>query len=513
MHGFLNTDNAAQYLPLEIRLNGRELKSAYECSVKAVFTGDKERVSCEGFYDGNGEYAVRFTPSFSGAYSYEICADFLPAPLSGSFFAKPAPEGFHGAVHASGFHFRHLDGAPYRPVGTTAYAFAVQPAERVAETFRTLENAPFNKIRFCVFPKHYIHNLKAPFAYPFMGSAAPESDKYVWYGGDTDFAALGNSFDFSAPSPEYFGRLDECILRLMSLGIEADLILFHPYDRWGFSNMPHETDMEYIRYAVARFAAMPNVWWSLANEYDLMPSKSASDWEDIGETLARIDPYSHLRSVHNCIKLYDFSREWVTHCSIQRVDLYKTTELADEFRDKYKKPVVFDEIAYEGDIDQGWGALTAEELTRRFWEATTRGAYATHGETFENAEDILWWSHGGTLHGDSPARLAFLRDVIKDAPACGLKRYPHSGWAETAVSDEDDSESFILIYYGFNRYSSRDFHLGDRKYSVEILDTWNMTRESKGVFTGDFKLRLPARPYIAVLLTENAPSAVSAAQK
>ncbi|MDD2647249.1 MAG: DUF4038 domain-containing protein [Eubacteriales bacterium] len=493
-------DAARQYVPLEIRFRGQEIGSAYESDVSAVFVSKSEEKRVSGFYDGNGEYAVRFMPSYPEEYKYEITGKSLSAPVSGSFAAKPKVEGFHGVARANGFHFAYSDGVPLRPLGTTAYAFALQPRERVEETFRSLESAPFNKIRFCVFPKHYIHNLKAPFAYPFVGSAAPESADFVWYGGETNFASLGNRFDFSAPNPAYFERLDECILRLMELGIEADLILFHPYDRWGFSNMPHETDIAYVKYAVARFSAFPNVWWSLANEYDLMPQKSVADWDDIGETIESCDAYGHLRSIHNCIPLYDFSRPWVTHCSIQRVDLYKTTELADEFRERWNKPVVFDEIAYEGDIDQGWGALTAEELVRRFWEAATRGAYATHGETFDVPSDVLWWSHGGTLHGESPARLAFLRDVLALAPACGLGAYVKKGWAETAVSDEDGSESFILVYYGFNRYSARDFHLGSGRYSVEILDTWNMTRENAGVRSGDFRLKLPAKPYIAVLL-------------
>ena len=60
----------------------------------------------------------------------------------------------------------------------------------------------------------------------------------------------------------------------MELGIEADLIVMHPYDRWGFSMMSKEEDDLYWKYVIARFAAYRNVWWSLANEYDLMPQKS-----------------------------------------------------------------------------------------------------------------------------------------------------------------------------------------------------------------------------------------------
>ena len=64
---------------------------------------------------------------------------------------------------------------------------------------------------------------------------------------------------------------------LMNLGIEADLIVMHPYDRWGFSMMKAEDDNRYWKYVLARFSAYRNVWWSLANEYDLMHEKTLSD--------------------------------------------------------------------------------------------------------------------------------------------------------------------------------------------------------------------------------------------
>ena len=37
--------------------------------------------------------------------------------------------------------------------------------------------------------------------------------------------------------------------------IEADLILFHPYDRWGYATMPAEADDRYLRYVIARLCA------------------------------------------------------------------------------------------------------------------------------------------------------------------------------------------------------------------------------------------------------------------
>ena len=113
---------------------------------------------------------------------------------------------------------------------------------------------------------------------------------------------------------------------------------------------------------------------------------------------------------------YDFAKPWVTHQSLQRTDFYRTTENTDAFIEKYRKPAVWDEICYEGNIGIGWGNITAQELVRRFWEAFLRGGHAGHGETFMDENDILWWSHGGILKGESAPRIAFLRRIMEKTP-------------------------------------------------------------------------------------------------
>lgn len=252
-----------------------------------------------------------------------------------------------------------------------------------------------------MFPKHYDYNLNEPRSYPYAGTPMDSSvltpENFQQYTDKTE----GNHWDFTRFNPEHFRHLEKCILALRKMGIEADLILFHPYDRWGFSRMTREQDEFYLRYVLARFAAFRNIWWSLANEYDIFPHKELADWERIAEVVCACDPYHHLRSIHNCLTMYDFTRPWITHCSIQRVDVYKCVEQVEEFRVRYGKPVVLDEIAYEGDIQHGWGNLTGEEMVRRFWESAVRGGYPGHGETFLGHEGVLWWSHGGKLHGDS----------------------------------------------------------------------------------------------------------------
>jgi len=165
---------------------------------------------------------------------------------------------------------------------------------------------------------------------------------------------------------------------------------------------------------------------------------------------------------------------------------------------------VLDEIVYEGNIQHGWGNISGKELVRRFWEAMCRGGYAGHGETFYNDDNILWWSHGGILHGESAERFAFMKQFMDDVPGYGLKPLK-MGWDEV-VAVEDGTNftgkyDYYLFYYGFGRPSFRYFELNQNSvFEAEVIDTWNMTIENKGRFQGRFKIELPGREYIAVRL-------------
>lgn len=470
----------------EISFAGPEAGNPYGQCITAVFTGAREQRAVQGFYDGDGRYMVRFMPAFEGEYTYQIDAGFTA--LSGSFTVLPAREGVHGPVKVSGrYHFAYADGTPYRPVGTTCYVWHLQGEEIFENTLRALEASPFNKIRFCVFPKHYDYNHNEPFAYPF--AKAEGKQDYAW--------------DFTRFEPAYFRHLEKAILRLGELGIEADIIMLHPYDRWGFSRMDITQMQRYFRYLISRIGAYRNVWWSLANEYDLMPLMVTDHWEALGQLIRQQDPYGRLTSIHNCFGFYDHTRPWISHCCLQRQDLYRTTELVDQWREQFGKPVIVDELGYEGNIQHGWGNLTGEEETRRFWEATIRGGYAGHGETYFSEDEILWWSHGNRLKGTSPARLQFLRDILDSLP--GPLEPWRSNWDDRCAcvpGENENAPPVILYYYSFMRPAFRDFVLPEgTAYRAEVLDTWEMTVRDEGVKEGAFRMEITGKPYAAVRLT------------
>lgn len=501
---------------LEIRRRGTKEGNPFaERTIYGFFHSEKEEKKVKGFYDGNGEYVIRFMPSFEGIYQFEITGNYrddceetyletLDQSQNGSIEVTSPGKGNHGPVHvAEKYHFAYEDKTPYLELGTTCYAWLHQPEEMRKQTLETLKQSPFNKIRFCVFPKHYDYNLYEPVSYPYEGT--PCSIEGINRENFKDFLPSNpeNKWDYTRFNPVHFQILEQGIRELQKLGIEADIILFHPYDRWGFSEMGREADHFYLQYVIARFAAFRNVWWSLANEYDLFLKKDVEDWEDIASVICEEDPYSRLSSIHNCKKVYDHSKKWITHCSIQRTEIYESAVRTKRLREEYGKPVVLDEVGYEGNINYFWGNLTAEEMVRLFWAAAVRGGYCGHGETYVMPDSKLWWSHGGVLHGQSAPRLEFMKHILEEVPGGYLKPAEWKRWDDNCAMPElqEEEGNYFLCYTDRYRPAFREFHMEkNSSYQVDIIDTWNMTITDAGVHGGDFYIDLPGIPYIAIRL-------------
>jgi len=429
-----------------------------DVSFEAFFKQNSRVVRVPGFYDRNGNYKLRFMPDNEGEWSF-VTQSSTPAldGQTGSFTAGPASAGNHGPVHvANQFHFAHADGTPYLPFGTTSYAWTHQPLALQAETLDSLGKARFNKLRMGVFPKDYPFNVNEPLFDIYERDAEGE-------------------LDFDQPNVEAFRHFENQIKALGDLGIEADIIIFHPYDRWGYCDMSAEQDFRYVAYLTARLAAYRNVWWSLANEYDfLLNSKPMGQWDRLFQIIEENDPYRHLKSIHNgdVNANYDHRKPWVSHVCIQNWDVKRT----QEWRDDYGKPVINDEPEYEGNIMLSWGNISAQELVHRYWITLLRGGYAGHGETFMQKDDILWWAKGGPLVGEAWKRIGFMRDLLEEDITVGLTPIARSGnWPWSRVSGATDGD-VTYIYLGEHQpviwAPGLPQEPGD--YEVDVIDTWNM---------------------------------------
>lgn len=510
-----------QYEMFELVFPGEALTDRWaQIDLTTEFACGDTVKTVKGFYDGDGRYIVRFLPEIAGEWHWRVTG---AVNTEGTEICEAA-NGAHGLVKAVDTHFEYEDGALFIPFGTTVYALAHQEDTLVEQTLESLKNAPFNKVRMCVFPKHYDYNHNEPPCYAFEKK--------------TD-----GGWDVNRPCIAFWHRFESILQRIAAMDIQIDLILFHPYDRWGFSKLPQRDNLIYLDYLLRRLAAFPNIWWSLANEYDLnMDDKSLIDWEEIEEFVAAKDPFHHLLSNHNGMCFWDATRKNITHASLQTKGL---SEIPRWIRE-YKKPVVIDECCYEGNLPHFWGSISGQEMVRRFWRCYASGAYCTHGETFLSDDEILWWARGGKLKGESPERIAFLRQIMESLPG-PLTPKEDNIWSVVLKEGEELDQALSsvpaemqgvcrLFSASIHRMSAQDrtAHLGgehaweahcgeeayltyfdlqcygeqtvklpeDKLYKAELIDVWNMTREVIAQnISGETKLALPGRDNLALLIT------------
>lgn len=496
-----------RYEMFELSFQGEVLEKDWAViDLNAAFQNGEEQVSVKGFYDGNGIYKVRFLPEKEGIWQWHISGAIK---ADGSAICEPNDDpNAHGVVRAVDTHFEHADGTLFRPFGTTVYAMMHQEEALIAQTFETLAAAPFNKVRYCVFPKHYDYNHNEPALYAFEKNE-------------------DGSWDVARPCIAFWQHFEKGICKLAEMGIQSDLILFHPYDRWGFSSLTMQECEVYLDYLLRRLSAFPTVWWSMANEYDICFARTTEDWHRFEDIITGNDPYRHLLGNHHCLISYDHARPKITHLSIQSANVDK----AADWIKQYGKLVVYDEACYEGDLPLNWGNISAREMTRRFWMVFTAGAYCTHGEVFLSEDEVLWWAKGGVLKGQSPARIAFLKSIFDEIPG------PLTEWgiftndmqftpeeeknlrrilamraqlseAELDALNRKDrdcrsrcGDEVFLQYLGLHCNAVLKWKLPENhRYRVEVIDTWAMTRTVvMEAASGLTEISLPGREDMAVL--------------
>jgi hypothetical protein len=448
-------------------------------TIEAEFVHPERTVRVNGFADGPGRYLVRFMPDRAGEWQFRTASPDPSLVQVGHFTCGPARPGNQGPVHVgpSGT-FRHASGRSYAPIGTTIYRWAEQEASFRAQTLAALRASPFNKARMKILGPNA--DGRSPALLPFVQRE-------------------DGSFDFNRPEPAYFRVIDEAVRGLLEIGVEADLIFLHPYDLQtvNLNRMTMPEVFGYLDYIIARYGAFRHVWWT-TNEFDLMNGRTMDDWHAIFAYLMQHDPYGRLRSNHNAGVIYDHSRPWITHVSLQGESWWQSRP----YRAQYAKPLVFDEFCYEGDGSNRTVALSGEATTHRFWLMTVNGAYATHGEALRHpVTGRRFFSEGGELIGVSHHQLQLLRRVIDEAPGPLLPVGADDWrlWNILCGSGDD----YFVYYLGDYQNGSWEFNElpAGKVYRIELLDTRNGRIEPMAeTVQRDSVLTLPGRPYLALRL-------------
>lgn len=265
-------------------------------------------------------------------------------------------------------------------------------------------------------------------------------------------------------------------------------------------------DLFYIRYMAARLSAFRNVWWCMANEYDLLLTpiaendhtvKSISnlkDWDRLGKELRRADPYGHPRSIHNFTvgAVPDF--DWLTHTAFQNGNTYAAVL---ELKAKYQRPVIADEYGYEGNITGSeWGDRTPEEELERHIRAVMAGGYASQGESYivnGNNRDIFW-AYGGEMVSDSAPRLRYFREIMEGLPFSEMEPEIIMMHTSSGLCLHKGAQLFLIFYRRPEKKRGFSFLYTDtaERYRMTLYDLWNCTELPMGaVAEGHVDVDLP----------------------
>lgn len=285
--------------------------------------------------------------------------------------------------------------------------------------------------------------------------------------------------------------------------------------------MSKALDIRYAQYLLARFSSFRNVWWSLANEWDFMKAKTIDDWYEFIEVVTAADPYGHLCSIHGSTASYfEYWKSEITHVSLQDEGPVQNSTATATLSRALKKPIIFDEVGYEGNLPRRWGRHSPQKMMHLVWNSVMGGTYTTHGETYNyhtEKEDTIFWASGGLLRGTSWLRIKFLREIIEEIPSPVFMTDISRDFKTSSAG-----EGYYFVYFGKEMQEEWLFNLPvkngalkklkpNSKFRVEIIDAWDMTITAypKIFETGkadDYRLydkkmqkvRLPYKPYIAL---------------
>jgi hypothetical protein len=405
----------AKFGVIELTLRGPDVGSADAPArdVELAMTFRHESgaldVRVHGFWDGDGRggrrgnvFKVRFCPARPGRWEVVDTASNR-AELNGQRHGDTlaCTESQHpGLWIADGRWYRRSDGSHPFIVGNTHYSFLSRRNDRGAVASDPVDDVRrnrehFSKLRFALTADRY----PDPDLKPFLDDSGAQTD-------DGRFS--------HRPNPQWFHhRVDPVIAEGHRADLICDIILCGPDTRESRSTL-RGNPRPWLRYAAARYASYPNVWFCLANEWDIKePKYTPAEMKAAGAALRSFLPHATPISVHGAPARWNpaLSGAWHDHVIIQH-KLKKLGEAADSAARNFEagggKPVVNDENAYQGAGDKFSEADTVEGCFGTF----LGGAYASTGEKYGNKlGQYFWGGFDAEAHSAAP-RLGYLRDYV-----------------------------------------------------------------------------------------------------
>ncbi len=353
-----------------------------------------------GFYDGNGTWKIRISPTTEGEWSFVTHSDDPELNEKEiSFLCVPNNDpNIHGGLlidKEHPYHFIFEDGTRYFMMGYECdwlWALDINTLEKFLDK---IASYGFNNIIL----NAYAHDTG------WCKGKTSEKDygpppMYAWEG--TNEKPIHDRFNL-----DYWQHYDKVIESLYKRNITAHIMIkvYNKMVNWP-SKGSHEDDM-YFRWIISRYSAFPNVIWDF--------SKEANNEKDLDYKIDRLmfikknDPYRRLVTNHDDKAVYDSS-------AYNKILDFRSDQQHSDWHEKiisHRKqnvwPVVNVEFGYEhgpkGIDDKTYGVVQIpEEVCRRAWEICLAGGYIVYYYTY-TAWDVIYPE-------DTPVGYSYFKNLI-----------------------------------------------------------------------------------------------------
>ena len=329
-----------------------------------------------GFWDGGRNFKIRFSPLDPGRWDFRIVSN-LPSlsGKTGSFDTGPARTPGFIRVHNLRYWRFNAPETTHYWMGDTCYSFATIPWETFLKLVDIRSEQKFNHMRGFV-----------------LGNAGHAAKVLA---------------DPERPLIEHFQEVDQRVDYLNQKGIIYDVILGGGANQLAELLPDRRTRERYVRYLVARYAAM-NITWQGVERFEEYESSRAFV-KEINRYIDKWDPYKHPRSTAAVVTS---SPAWEDRWMNYVVQRSWDPSLATVEHEMHPAPFVNIEVGVEsaGSANGSTAGSTAQSrfvdsstLRHRIWNAAIRGQYVT----FANAG--TWGAGGSTVdlkYADSPGARA-----------------------------------------------------------------------------------------------------------
>ena len=289
-----------QTYDISVQINSTENKNPflYEPEYE-FFSASGKRVVIKGFYNGNKEYIIRFTPDETGNWEARpINKNWIKNQLpSYEFSVSEHKSGSHGSIVLSDKNPQKLyyeDGTPYNMLAFELdWLFALdydeQSLKNADHLLDIVKDHGFNKVIMNVYAfdrNNEVEGVKEDYDYGNKLSIYP-------------FMGTNENPDFSSLNLQFFQHLDNIIALLNKKNIVAHLMIYVWNKNVNWPEPDSEADKMYFDYIIKRYQAYPNIIWDVSKEA-LSYGKDDVDYITRKVDRAReLDSYNRLLTVHD----------------------------------------------------------------------------------------------------------------------------------------------------------------------------------------------------------------------